>query len=84
MLAHVLVAHTHNAHSNTQTHMRTRARTHTLSHTIPPLSLSPAGNWIGGAIMVGAFYACVYGKTIPKLKDAAWDATLGKLIPELP
>jgi len=48
-------------------------------------NLIPAtiGNWIGGAIMVGAFYACVYGETIPNAKDRAWDATLGPVFSRL-
>lgn len=49
-------------------------------------NLIPAtiGNWIGGAIMVGVFHACVYGTTIPKAKDAIWDNTLGRIITKLP
>lgn len=34
--------------------------------------------------MVGTFYACVYGTNIPAAKDKLWDATLGKVIPQLP
>lgn len=58
-------------------------RTSQQSQPAAPLP-SPAGNWVGGAIMVGTFYACVYGTNIPAAKDKLWDATLGKVIPQLP
>lgn len=39
-----------------------------------------AGNWIGGAIMVAGMHACVYGENVPRVKNAAWDATIGRLV----
>ncbi|GLC33079.1 hypothetical protein PLESTB_000372800 [Pleodorina starrii] len=45
-------------------------------------NLIPAtiGNWIGGAIMVGALNAAFHGTKINEWKDQAYDMTVGKIV----
>ncbi|KXZ48292.1 hypothetical protein GPECTOR_29g68 [Gonium pectorale] len=48
-------------------------------------NLIPAtiGNWIGGAIMVGAMNAAFHGTKISEWKDAAYEATVGKVVKKM-
>ena len=44
----------------------------------PTPNPTTAGNWIGGALLMGGMQAAIHGDTLRTAKDIAWDNTLGK------